>query len=802
MSGRFSSLVYAFLVVLVVLLVFVLPPPSVSSGIGSLFCIPFVEMQTNELVLGEHLPNFNLNWGSGMRSFSQYVELDRGFYETPDITVSIIGIDSPLNPARVDVEVFDAGPYQFGIRVLTWGDSTIRFVRLSWLAVERQCIDKNIVTDVHTPLFGANSPFSPDWNLNVPGVGERSYSLELLHSSPTQGNPYSFVSLAGFDLANARSNTLSLWLWDVSSTGFYATVSTWDDGRIDSVRLSAMSMVLGEMPNLVYEAGVITVGSHYNNNWNLDRASELVQTFTFTHEFKTTFLRVPFISLSVSTFDSGTTPLRYSVVLESATFTHATFVIKVEPFSVLNSLEITYFAFDIRDVNWTVTDWLLLFTFVFCMLVALVWEFIDSRKVKLLANNPAAFTTGKVAKGTLMEDPQDPPTKFSTDLSEQEKLRAFMQQLHLPSADDAFKDSPPTAAEIKALGKSVEDAEAEWVAMLRSYEESAIFAAKRKRGKYETFMLIAFGMLLVSAIVWFFKDFILATKWFHTLDSLTLSAVILGLEYFLLGTALCLQSWPSIRSLPRNHKNVAILIASHASAGVHPDLAANNAKSNILGTDKLTKENLQKIQKEKEAGFERTLKMASMLVPDGQVFVCHNARGYAPAIGDRTVEVITRVAKWGRNISYVYLPVGNKTLSLLWTAKVWVPKHIDTIVCMDDDIILPHDISFQTNKLKLKKIAGAVPVIRTAPNTDKTGWKRRTILVWMQDFEYLLAGFSKLFQAHVGGTANYPHGAISIWNRSTFVDVLERHDTVFEGEDAQMGLILREFAGTLGDSKS
>ncbi|KAL0219039.1 hypothetical protein P9112_004692 [Eukaryota sp. TZLM1-RC] len=796
--GRFSSLVYAVIVVLVMLFVFITPPPAVSDFINRFVCVPYVEMQNGELVIGEQLPNFVLNWGTGMRSYTEIIELDHRFYEPPEITVSIVGIDSPVNPPRIDVEVVDVGPYQFALRVTTWDDSVIRFVRINWLAVELQCSSNNIVKGFRSPLFGTGSSYSPNWNLNAQDVGERSYSLEH-RFDPLDAQPTTLLSLSGVDFGESRSNILAFWPWEVSPGGFQSTISTWDDGRLDSLRLSSLNFAMDNIDNIHYETELLTLGIDETPHWQLDLPSDMFKTHKVTVPFSRDFLRIPWIFLSVSGFDTGESPLRVSCFVEETTFTDMELVIKIESYTSLKYIDINYLAFDVREIHWTVIDSFLLAMFILCLSAALVWEAVDKRKVAKYVKDPSIYAKGKVAKGTLEEELFDPPERFDKKHRDTEKLKEMMETIHRnPEENFASDEEVNEDLMKKKLNKSMQDSEAEWVAMLRSFDESSKFSQKTKRSKAETTFLIGLAFAAVIAMVWFFKDYILANKWFHRLDSFTLSAIILGLEYCLLGAALFTQSWPSVRTLPRNHRNVAILIASHASAGQHPDAVASKAQNNIMGTANLTRENLTRIQQEKEQGFEKTLKMASMLVPDGQVFVCHNSRGAAPAAGDRTIDVVSKVAQWGRKISYVYVPVGNKTLALLWTAKYWLPPNIDTVVIMDDDIILPPDMSFQINKLSNKSVAGAVPIIRTAPNKDSKGFRRRSLLVWMQDVEYLLAGFSKLFQSS-WSTANYPHGAVSIWKRDVMVEVMERHNTVFNGEDAQMGLILREMTKEKGD---
>ena len=43
------------------------------------------------------------------------------------------------------------------------------------------------------------------------------------------------------------------------------------------------------------------------------------------------------------------------------------------------------------------------------------------------------------------------------------------------------------------------------------------------------------------------------------------------------------------------------------------------------------------------------------------------------------------------------------------------------------------------------------------------------------------------------GSAVYAHGAIALWENDILIAVLKQHNTLFDGEDLQMGVILHSF---------
>ncbi|KAL0252036.1 hypothetical protein GEMRC1_001248 [Eukaryota sp. GEM-RC1] len=109
---------------------------------------------------------------------------------------------------------------------------------------------------------------------------------------------------------------------------------------------------------------------------------------------------------------------------------------------------------------------------------------------------------------------------------------------------------------------------------------------------------------------------------------------------------------------------------------------------------------------------------------------------------------------------------------------------------MDDDVVIPRDMSWQTDKLKKKDIAGAVITIRAdmnfpkkdssaVPNRNESQCKslfRRSFLVWFQDM-YLEKDV-----------------LIEILDHHKFVlfCLISHHSTAFHGEDALMGFLTRE----------
>ena len=161
-----------------------------------------------------------------------------------------------------------------------------------------------------------------------------------------------------------------------------------------------------------------------------------------------------------------------------------------------------------------------------------------------------------------------------------------------------------------------------------------------------------------------------------------------------------------------------------------------------------------------------------------------------------------------------------QTFVLWWTIEEWLPKlnrEFDYLVMIDNDVPLPvsegHGFDsdaperrqsreereyfdfkaitdpkelFCCSNLENKDTVGVAYTIRAVPKPKPggggTGCSWGNWLVSMQDAEYKLSGFTKLFQSDMG-SAFYAHGAVSLWK----LDVLKKrillhHDTEFHGE--------------------
>lgn len=186
--------------------------------------------------------------------------------------------------------------------------------------------------------------------------------------------------------------------------------------------------------------------------------------------------------------------------------------------------------------------------------------------------------------------------------------------------------------------------------------------------------------------------------------------------------------------------------------------------------------------------FANTLRSALSVFPPSHIFVCDNGPTIQPQ--DETQFVTRQVHP---DINYIYIPEGNKTFAFYWANKHWIPflvrcgvvPNFTYAVIIDDDVPLPADLHIPHQHLEKDANIKAVhfPITATTPDGNPP------TLVRCQDIEYKLAAVHKLFQAWMSRSLSC-HGAIALWDRQSMGEILQEHDTVFNGEDLYMGLCL------------
>ena len=184
-----------------------------------------------------------------------------------------------------------------------------------------------------------------------------------------------------------------------------------------------------------------------------------------------------------------------------------------------------------------------------------------------------------------------------------------------------------------------------------------------------------------------------------------------------------------------------------------------------------------------------TLDAALLSFSPSDIFVIHNSNN--AALPD---SVFAQVCN-GR-AHYCPLQMGSKSISVYYTAIILQMLSYELCLLIDDDVRLPSNLGavLSTTPLEGAGYALAIKASHDNPKADAPHTLGQRLLVGLQGAEYALSDLAKAVQSNWSNNASVlaPHGAISLWRCSTLIEVMRRHNALFDGEDYQMGLILRK----------
>ncbi|RKP02019.1 hypothetical protein CXG81DRAFT_25312 [Caulochytrium protostelioides] len=145
----------------------------------------------------------------------------------------------------------------------------------------------------------------------------------------------------------------------------------------------------------------------------------------------------------------------------------------------------------------------------------------------------------------------------------------------------------------------------------------------------------------------------------------------------------------------------------------------------------------------------------------------------------------------GAAINIGVLKEGSKNIAQfsVLNSLAYLGSEIEFISLLDDDTTLPDE----WREDYVLALFDQDPLVQClAYPLESVNGNRGRLLETFQNFEYRIAMFIKCAQASLA-TAFFPSGAISTWRAPMLLDILSRHDTLFRGDDLQMGLLLHTF---------
>lgn len=177
-----------------------------------------------------------------------------------------------------------------------------------------------------------------------------------------------------------------------------------------------------------------------------------------------------------------------------------------------------------------------------------------------------------------------------------------------------------------------------------------------------------------------------------------------------------------------------------------------------------------------------TLDAALKIFPASHIFVVANGNSSSPL---DTTEEICRI----RGVNHIWCPIGSKIVAIF--VGCHAAKGFGHVLLMDDDCILPPDFPVVTSRLTHGTQCISYTIKCAGADSSHLTWCQKA-----QDLEYKLAGLQRSFAGRVG-SATFPHGAISLWNKRFLKKTMENHPGFSISEDWFMGHACRRLGGRI-----
>ena len=155
------------------------------------------------------------------------------------------------------------------------------------------------------------------------------------------------------------------------------------------------------------------------------------------------------------------------------------------------------------------------------------------------------------------------------------------------------------------------------------------------------------------------------------------------------------------------------------------------------------------------------------------------ANGNSPTPLDNTAAVCDQYG-----VSHTWSPIGSKIVAQF--VGCYVTKRFPYVLLIDDDCLLPPNFPIVTDRIRGRTLCIGYTIKSVGPNLSKG-----TLCQQAQDVEYKLSGLQRAFAGKIG-SATFPHGAISIWDRELLIKTFQAHPGFSVSEDWFFGHIARQ----------
>ncbi|KAL3470341.1 glycosyltransferase like family 2-domain-containing protein [Aspergillus californicus] len=176
----------------------------------------------------------------------------------------------------------------------------------------------------------------------------------------------------------------------------------------------------------------------------------------------------------------------------------------------------------------------------------------------------------------------------------------------------------------------------------------------------------------------------------------------------------------------------------------------------------------------------RTLEAALKTFQASQIYVVANGNCSTPL--DNTEEVCQSYG-----VNHIWCPIGSKIIAIF--VGCYAVKRFRYVLLLDDDCALPENFPVVVSRLTNTVRCIGYTITSRMDSSSARSWCQQA-----QDLEYKLAGLQRCFAGRVGSAA-FPHGAVSLWDRDFLEKILEDHPGFSISEDWFMGNSCRRLGG-------
>lgn len=177
-----------------------------------------------------------------------------------------------------------------------------------------------------------------------------------------------------------------------------------------------------------------------------------------------------------------------------------------------------------------------------------------------------------------------------------------------------------------------------------------------------------------------------------------------------------------------------------------------------------------------------TLEAALKIFPPSHIFVISNGNSETPL--DNTEDVCMPYG-----VNHIWSPVGSKIVAQF--VGCYAAKGFKNVLLIDDDCALPPNFPVVSDRLTDTVRSIGYTIKSVGPNSSKGTWCQQA-----QDLEYKISGLQRALAGKMG-SATFPHGAISLWDRQFLVQTFHDHPGFSVSEDWFFGHSCRRLGGRI-----